>query len=80
MTLKNVPDELHEGLKRRAQAHHRSLNGEILSILENAAGLAGTRHPDAEGILRRVDALRRRIKGPGLKIEEIKTAIERGRP
>ena len=34
ITLKNIPDELHQRLKERASRHHRSLNSEILASLE----------------------------------------------
>ena len=35
--VRNVPEEVLDALKRRAEAHHRSLNGEILEILDRAA-------------------------------------------
>ena len=79
LTIKNVPDNLHADLKRRAQAHHCSLNGEILSILENTASAEETCHPDAEGVLKRADALRKRMNGRGLSAKEIRAAIHRGR-
>lgn len=34
LTIKNIPDELYERLKTAAQAHHRSLNSEILYCVE----------------------------------------------
>ena len=34
LSIKNVPDKLVERLRRRAKAHHRSLQGELLSIIE----------------------------------------------
>ena len=33
ITLKNVPEDLHNRLRERAAAHHRSLNQEILHCL-----------------------------------------------
>ena len=36
LSIKGVPQTLHEQLKRRAQQNHRSLNGELLMILEQA--------------------------------------------
>ncbi|HMO51522.1 MAG TPA: Arc family DNA-binding protein [Kiritimatiellia bacterium] len=35
ITLKDVPPEVHQSLKERAQAHGRSLNKEIIVTLEN---------------------------------------------
>lgn len=34
LTLKNIPIGLHERLKARAETNHRSLNREILALLE----------------------------------------------
>ncbi|HET7924115.1 MAG TPA: hypothetical protein VFL30_04410 [Rhodanobacteraceae bacterium] len=42
LSVKNVPDELAERLRRRAAGNRRSLQRELLSILETAAGGAGT--------------------------------------
>ena len=36
LSIKNVPDALAERLRQRANEHHRSLQGELLTILEQA--------------------------------------------
>ncbi len=36
LSIKNVPDETLERLRRRAESNHRSLQGEVMSILESA--------------------------------------------
>ena len=36
LSIKNVPAKLVERLRRRAKAHHRSLQGELLSIIEGS--------------------------------------------
>ena len=36
LTIKNIPDEMLARLRERAQGHHRSLQGELMSILEDA--------------------------------------------
>jgi plasmid stability protein len=38
ITLKNIPADLHRELKKRAEEHHRSLNGEIMAALRSAIG------------------------------------------
>ena len=38
LSVKNVPDDLAEQLRRRAAANRRSLQRELLSILETAVG------------------------------------------
>lgn len=40
LSIKNVPDELAQRLKERAARNHRSLQGELMAIIE-----AATRHP-----------------------------------
>ena len=37
-TIKNVPDELAEKIRQQAKNAHRSLQGELLHILEEAVG------------------------------------------
>ena len=37
LSIKHVPDETAEILKQRAKRHHRSLQGELRAILEEAA-------------------------------------------
>ena len=36
LTLKRVPEELHERLKERAEHHRRSMNSEAIRILERS--------------------------------------------
>ena len=36
LSIKNVPDEIAERLRRRAAASHRSMQGELMAILEEA--------------------------------------------
>ncbi len=37
LSVKNVPDKLADRLRKRAASHHRSLQGELMAILEEAA-------------------------------------------
>jgi len=34
LSIKNVPNEVAEKLRRQAERHHRSLQGELMSILQ----------------------------------------------
>jgi len=36
LSIKNVPEELARQLRERARRHHRSLQGELMAILEEA--------------------------------------------
>ena len=47
LSVKNVPDELAELLRRRAASNRRSLQRELLSILEAAVGGASRAHGGA---------------------------------
>ncbi len=37
ISIKNVPEELVRALKERAKRNHRSLQGEVLAVLEDSA-------------------------------------------
>jgi len=38
LSIKNAPDDVVHRLKERAKKHHRSLQGELLAIIEDAVG------------------------------------------
>ena len=38
LSIKNVPDEVASKLRERAERHRRSLQGELLAIVEEAVG------------------------------------------
>ncbi len=58
LTLKQVPEELHERLKERAERHRRSMNSEAITILERA--LRPSRM-SAEEAIAKAEALNDRI-------------------
>jgi hypothetical protein len=39
LSVKDVPDDLAQRLRERAARHHRSLQGELMAIIEQAVGL-----------------------------------------
>jgi len=51
VSVKNVPDDLMEKLRKRAKSHHRSLHGELMVILEEAVGPAALSFNEAEDLL-----------------------------
>jgi plasmid stability protein len=55
LSIKNAPDEMVRRLKERAERHHRSLQGELMAILEEAAGTS--RRLTAADVLARVREL-----------------------
>ena len=38
ITVKNIPPEIYEKLKRSAQLRHRSINSEIIACIERSVG------------------------------------------
>ncbi|MCU0636261.1 MAG: Arc family DNA-binding protein [Gemmatimonadaceae bacterium] len=76
LTLKNVPEALIRRLRSRAAAHGRSVNSEILHILDQAID---TEPMDVETTLARVDALRERLAVPRLTDNCLTRARSEGR-
>ena len=56
LSIKNVPEELAAQLRERAKRHHRSLQGELLAILEEAV-TGSPRRLTLEEAYRRVEEL-----------------------
>ncbi len=76
LTIKNIPDELYEMLKRSASAHHRSVNSELIYCLEK------TLKPTlitADQLAETARVLRSRVKAVALDADEINQAINQGR-
>ena len=75
ITLKNVPPNVHIGIKKRAERHHRSVNSEIVYCLERILGLA---EDEVEETLAKVEIAHKGIKTT-LNQREIRDAINEGR-
>jgi plasmid stability protein len=52
VSVKNVPDNVMEQLRKRAKRNHRSLQGELMAILEEASGPAKLTIEEAEARLK----------------------------
>ena len=76
ITLKDVPPALHRKLKQRAQRNRRSLNGEVLTILERVSD--DRPWPDTE-LLERIREVRAEMTGE-ISEELLKAARLKGRP
>jgi antitoxin FitA len=46
LSIKNAPDDMVERLRARAARHHRSLQGELMAIIEEAVGPSRPLTPD----------------------------------
>jgi plasmid stability protein len=60
VTVKDLPEKLHRQLKARALRHRRSLNSEIIEVLEAATT---SQKVDPDSLLARAAALRSRVGG-----------------
>jgi len=57
LSVKNVPEALAERLRQRAKRNHRSLQGELLAILEEANGGSSRGTVTIEELMERGKAL-----------------------
>jgi len=77
LTIKNIPDELHERLKERAKQHRRSINSEVIVCLEQVLGAAPI---DPAALLARIRARRQAMSQIYVTDEDLRAAKNEGRP
>jgi len=77
ITVKNIPPELYERLKQNASLHHRSINSEVIALIE--AGIAAKKRKP-EDFLASARAIREKTGRYELKKEFIDKAKREGRP
>ncbi len=77
LTVKNIPEELYERLKRSAELNHRSINSEVIVCIERSVR---TRKVDLEGTLARARRLREETVEYTISDEEFSAAKAAGRP
>lgn len=77
LTLKNIPDALYGRLKEAAQAHHRSLNSEILYCVERTLTPHKVNIPEQLAI---AHAIRSKTADHPITDDLISTARNEGRP
>jgi len=76
ITIKGLPDDLYERIKKRAAENRRSVNSEIIVCLER---FLRNKRLDPKTFLNRVDRLRERVRLPPLTDEILRAAKEEGR-
>ena len=79
LTIKNIPKEVLHQLRRSAAKNRRSINQEVIVCLERSFSHRPQRI-DGDVFLARARKLRKWTEGHPLTEEEIRTAIEEGRP
>lgn len=77
LTIKNIPDALHQQLKDRAKQHRRSINSEVIVCLEQVLGRAPV---DRTELLASIRARRQTMSGVYLTDEDLRAAKNEGRP
>ncbi len=76
ITVKNIPDDLYEELRRYAVANHRSINSEVIVCIERAVR---ARRIDPDAVLTRARQLREATSGYAIGDEEFTSAKQAGR-
>lgn len=77
ITIKNIPAGLYERLKQSAAVHHRSINSEVIALIEESVS-ARKRKP--EDFLASARALREKAARYELQKDFIDRAKREGRP
>lgn len=76
VTIKNMPDELYQIIKKMAKSQHRSLNNELIFRIEQSLRFNPV---SPETIRENAREFRKKLRGE-LSPEEIEKAINEGRP
>jgi plasmid stability protein len=77
ITIKNIPDDLYDELKRRAARNRRSINSEIILLIEHAFH---SHKQEPQEIERQARRLREMSADYFLTEEELDQAKNEGRP
>jgi len=77
ITVKSIPRELYDKLKKSAEEHRRSINSEIIYCLEQYLRI---RRVDPDEFLTRADALRNQTGLPPITERILREAKSTGRP
>ncbi len=72
LTLRNVPERVIVALRRRARHNGRSMQRELLSLVERSV--------DTESLWSRIGAIRKSLRPGGMSLGEIHRALDKGRP
>jgi antitoxin FitA len=76
ITIKGIPDDVYEKLKRQAEKHHRSVNSEVIMTLKKTVQ---SQEIDPDRIIERARKLKRMAK-QSLTMDQIQKAIDQDRP
>lgn len=77
VTVKNIPDEIYDNLKRVAHAQHRSINSEVIACLERAMQPSRVNNQE---LINRARQIRSDLGYQRFAADDIQQAIDEGRP
>ena len=77
ITVKNIPPEVYEKLKRAAEISHRSINSEVIACIER---VVGSQKIDPDLLLARARQLREKTADHPITQRELAQAKAAGRP
>lgn len=77
ITVKNIPDDLYRRLKAAAARNRRSINGEIISRIEDSLS---SRRVATDQLLARVRRLQDSYGDRAISLEQLDAARREGRP
>ena len=75
ITVKNIPDNVYDTLKQLAASHHRSINSEIIYLVEKFTGCSRYSPEDHLDMARKMRNKTKKV----VSLEEISDAINEGR-
>jgi len=75
ITIRDIPDEVYQKIKKQADLHHRSINSEVIVYLKN---MVQSNRRDPEQVISRAKRIKQKAKG-SLSIDQIQRAIDQGR-
>lgn len=77
ITVKNIPEDVYDRIKQQAQVNRRSLNSEIITLMERAVR---SYRIDPDEFIAEARAIRELTADYILTDEELEQAINEGRP
>ena len=77
ITVKDIPSDLYEALKKKAAAHHRSINREVIHYIEEAVR---GREVNVEEVLEKARQIQAKIGPVPISEEILQAAKNEGRP
>lgn len=77
ITVKNIPEDIYERVKQQAKNNRRSINSEVIMLMERAVS---SYRIDPEEFIAEARAIRELTAAYPITDEELEKAINEGRP